>query len=148
MSSLIYLVEVSWNDYDAGDHWFPAVFTTKEAAEQYRQVCQNWIDDYTNAFWEEYAHQFGEPRERRHFEVYTPETAEDRQKIDWWNPGNLLAEQWFGYRCPLAPGCTEHGRDRMRRLGPDPLIDMSWLAGSPCYYRVIEVPLNPKLTKE
>jgi hypothetical protein len=146
--SQVYLVEGYWSDYDSEDHWFPAAFLDRDAADQYRQECQAWIDNYVREFWEEYVRRFGEPREREHHCVWTPETIEDVKNEHYENPGYALAHEWFGYdhlfddQGGILPNPADVGRTRMRRLSPDPLIDTDFVAGSVCHYRVVTVPLK------
>lgn len=143
----IYLVEGSWSDYESQGYWAAKAFTTMAAAEQYRQKCQEWIDNYVHEFWEEFARRFGEPRERSTHCTFTDETTEQIMDENYSNPGNDLAEEWFGYRYIFHDDeskeldATDFGRNRMRRVGPDPLVDMSFVAGGKCHYHIVEVEL-------
>ena len=153
MSDKIYLVERFWYDYESESHGCVAAFSTLAEAEDLRVRCQEWIDQYCEEFWNEYARRFVEPEERRYRYIWTKETAEEREydellatgqepEVVVGNPGYDLAQDWFGRwgRGPDGredPG-VEPGLIRMQRLSPDPTVEI--LEGQACHYRVLVVP--------
>ena len=131
----IYLVEGWRREYGTVQHWYVAAFDTVEAAEELRKKCQDWVDLYCQRFWNEFARQFGEPKERDHRYLYTVETAEQTLDVNFINPGRLLAVEWFG---EWGDDIQETGLAKMRRSSPDPSIEV--LEGNPCHYRVLVIP--------
>ena len=132
---MIYLVEGSWSGYESQGYWAVRAFTTLASAEQYRDACQHYTEQYCQDFWAAFAAKFGEPAAGRDGCAIYEISAFDAETNQY--PGVEFADAWFGYCYP-----DDHpGKMKMRAGSPDPQLEM--LEGKPSRYRIVEVELVP-----
>jgi hypothetical protein len=142
--AFIYLVDGDWYDYEDRGHWTVAAFSSLAEAERHRVKCQAWADQYMSDFWDAWAAKYGEPKERDRWGASTSSCSmeESDQRYEF-------IETWFGKHYVFDTSNEDDagrldetcGRPKMRRLSPDPLVEME--EGRPCHYSVIKVELDP-----